>query len=90
MPKFLKIFANKWRVVVLNSKVAAHKLLIRDRKRSHKGMGVCRADEYPIYRLGNRDMVLRVPVYTAPIVVYILKVSSLKTLLLKNADIHNV
>ena len=35
MPKYLEIAANRWRVVVLSSKAAAHKSLIRDRNLSH-------------------------------------------------------
>jgi hypothetical protein len=87
--KVLKIVANSQRSVVLSSKAATRSSLISDRNPNHKVEGVFRAYEISLYCLLGRNGVLRVSACRISIVVYIPKVSSQKTLLLKNGEIYN-
>ncbi len=87
--KVLKVVSNSWKAVVLSSKAAAHNLLISDRNPNHKAEGVCIDYKISLYCLSGRNGVLSVSVCRVSIVVYIHKVSSQNTLLLKNGEIYN-
>ncbi len=85
----MKVVSNSWKAVVLSSKAAAHNLLISDRNPNHKAEGVCIDYKISLYCLSGRNGVLSVSVCRVSIVVYIHKVSSQNTLLLKNGEIYN-
>jgi hypothetical protein len=87
--KVLKTVPNNWGSVVLSSKARAHTGLIRKRKPNHKVDRIYKTYEAPLYRLIRPEMVLSVSVCRISMVVYIHKISWLKTLLLNNGKIYN-
>lgn len=64
--------------------------LIRHRNVDHKVVDLHIPHEILLYTLLPPETVLRVSMYSMSIVVYITKVSWLKTLLLRNGEVYNI